>query len=118
VRTAVLYGSAARGDDGARSDLDLLVSFGSDSPDAAVALAVRLERAVGRAVDVARLERVSAKAPLLLLQAIEEGRPIVDRDGRWPDVLSGRAQLRVRATRAHGRRLRRAADAVAALVEE
>lgn len=118
VRLAVLYGSAARGDDGPDSDLDLLVSLARDTPDAAVSLAVRLERATGRAVDVARLDRVSASAPLLLLQAIDEGRPIVDRDGQWPDLLSGRAALTVRATRSHRRRRRQAAAAVAALDEE
>jgi len=70
----VLYGSLARGDEDAGSDLDLLVSLAEDRPLAAVKLAVLLERTLGRDVDVARLNRVKDTAPLLLLQALDEGR--------------------------------------------
>jgi len=65
------------------SDLDVLVSFAEDRPDAAVKRAVRLEGALGRRVDVARLDRVQDTAPLLLLRAVDNGRVILDRDGQW-----------------------------------
>ncbi len=43
VRLAVLYGSLARGDEDAGSDLDLLVSLADDRLSAGFELAVRLE---------------------------------------------------------------------------
>jgi predicted nucleotidyltransferase len=108
VRLAVLYGSIARGDDGPDSDLDLLVSLDEDRADAAVKLAVRLERAVERHVDVARTNRVESTAPLLLLQAIDEGRVVLDRDGEWPVLEARRSQIARRARRAHEARRQRA----------
>jgi predicted nucleotidyltransferase len=90
VALAALYGSAARGDDHDRSDIDLLVAFRNDAPGAVSALAPRLERALECQVDVARLSRVRDEAPLLLLQALDEGRVLVDRDGAWPQMLGAR----------------------------
>jgi predicted nucleotidyltransferase len=108
VRLAVLYGSVARGDDAPDSDLDLLVSLGADRPDAAVKLAVRLERTVGREVDVARLNRILDDAPLLLLQALDEGRVVLDRDGEWTALKARRGEIALRARHAHEARRRRA----------
>jgi len=108
VRLAVLYGSLARGDEDADSDLDLLVSFADDRPDAAVKLAVRLERTLGRDVDVARLNRVKDSAPLLLLQALDEGRVVLDRDVQWEQLHAQRANIARRARRSHAARRRRA----------
>jgi predicted nucleotidyltransferase len=108
VRLAALYGSVARGEDTDASDVDLLVSLAEDRPDAAVKLAVRLERALGRKVDVARLNRVERNAPLLLLQALKEGRVVLDRDTQWPQLVVGRDQISRRAAHAHKARLARA----------
>jgi len=112
VRLAVVYGSIARGSDTPDSDLDLLISLGEDHPDAAVKLAVRLERALGREVDVARLNRVQGSAPLLLLQMIDEGRVVVDRDRRWEKLRAQRADVARRARRSHAARRRRARASV------
>ena len=101
VRLAVLYGSVARGDDTSDSGLDVLVSLREDRPDAAVKLAVRLERAVGREVDVARLNRVQETAPLLLLRAIDEGRVLLDRDHEWIGLTTRRSGIASRARRSH-----------------
>jgi predicted nucleotidyltransferase len=105
VGLAILYGSAARGDQRSDSDLDLLVSFRADLPGAPAALAGRLERASGRPVDIARLSRVRTHAPLLLVSAIDDGRVLVDRDGAWDDLRRGRTQLARAAARhlANGR---------------
>jgi predicted nucleotidyltransferase len=108
VRLAVLYGSVARGDDGPDSDVDLLVSLDEDGADAAIKLAVRLERAIARDVDLARTNRVERSAPLLLLQAIDEGRVVLDRDGAWTDLRARRGAIARRAQRAHDARRRRA----------
>ncbi len=108
VRLAVVYGSIARGDDAPDSDLDLLVSLAEDRPDAAVKLAVRLERTLGQDVDVARLNRVKDSAPLLLLQALDEGRVVLDRDLQWEQLRGARADIADRARRSHAARRRRA----------
>jgi predicted nucleotidyltransferase len=107
-RLSVLYGSVARGDDTPDSDLDLLVSLGEDRPDAAVKLAVRLERALGREVDVARLNRVQDTAPLLLLRALDEGRVLLDRDDEWIGLKARRSKIARRASHAHEAKRRRA----------
>jgi predicted nucleotidyltransferase len=116
VRLASLYGSVARGDDGPASDVDLLVSLREDDPHAAVKLAVRLERAIGREVDVARLNRVQANAPLLLLQALDEGRVVLDRDREWALLKARRSEIARRARRARVARGRRARAAIRELL--
>jgi predicted nucleotidyltransferase len=118
VRLAVVYGSVARGDETPESDLDLLVSLAKDRPEAAVKLAVRLERVLGRQVDVARLNRVADGAPLLLLHAIDDGRVVLDRDGQWPSLRASREEIARRAHRSHEARLRRARASIRELVSE
>lgn len=118
VRLAVVYGSVARGDETPESDLDLLVSLAEDRPDAAVKLAVRLEGALGRRVDVARLGRVRERAPLLLLRAVDDGRVVLDRDGEWAPLRERRGELARRASRAHVARRRRARASVRELRDE
>lgn len=116
VRLAALYGSVARGDDTPDSDLDLLVSLAEDRPDAAVKLAVRLERALGREVDVTRLNRIQDAAPLLLLGAIDEGRVVLDRDGEWAGLKARRSEIARRARHAHEGRRRRARESIRELL--
>jgi predicted nucleotidyltransferase len=108
VRLAVVYGSVARGDEKPGSDIDLLVSLREDHPDAAVKLAVRLEHALGQEVDVTRLNRIQNSAPLLLLQAIDEGRVVLDRDLQWEPLRTQRANIARRARHSHAARRRRA----------
>lgn len=112
VRLAVLYGSTARGEDTSTSDIDLLVSFADDRPEAAIKLAMRLERGLGREVDVARLNRVQDAAPLLLLQVIDDGRVVLDRDDLWPDLLRHRDEIEQRAYRQHEAQRQRARTAI------
>ncbi|MBS1869772.1 MAG: nucleotidyltransferase domain-containing protein [Actinobacteria bacterium] len=118
VRLAVLYGSAARGDDRDDSDADVLVSFAEDRPLARIRLAGRLMQALDRHVDVAQLDRVDETAPLLLLQVVDEGRVIVDRDGVWPGMGSRRTEIERRAFRAHAENLRQARRAIRELLAE
>ena len=117
VELAVLYGSVARGDEDQGSDLDLLVSFsGNRAPDA-VGLAMRLQHVAGRRVDVARLERVEADAPLLLDRILEEGRVLVDRGERWQQLRGRRRAIRARAQRAYRRQMAGARQAIGELTE-
>jgi predicted nucleotidyltransferase len=112
VRLAVLYGSLARGDEDAGSDLDLLISLADDRPSAGLELALRLQRVAGRPVDVAHLERVEAHAPLLLDRVLDEGRVLVDRDGQWRLLWERRPAIRARARRAHRRQMAGASRAI------
>jgi predicted nucleotidyltransferase len=116
VRLAVLYGSTARGEDTPTSDIDLLVSFGDDRPEAAVKLAVRLERSLERKIDIARLDRVRDTGPLLLLQAIDEGRTLLDRDSRWGELQTQRDLIESQANRAHEAQRERARASVKELL--
>jgi predicted nucleotidyltransferase len=112
VRLAVLYGSLARGDEDASSDLDLLISLADDRPLAGLELAVRLQRVAGRPVDIAHLERVEADAPLLLDRVLDEGRVLVDRDGQWRLLRERHDVIRAHAGHEHRRQMANAADAI------
>jgi predicted nucleotidyltransferase len=112
VRLAVLYGSLARGDEDADSDLDLLISFADDRPSAGLELAVRLQHVVGRPVDIAHLERVEANAPLLLDRVLNEGHVLVDRDGQWRPLCDHHGAIRARAGHEHRRQMANAAGAI------
>lgn len=112
VRLAVLYGSLARGDEDAGSDLDLLVSLTDDRFSAGFELAARLKDVSGRRVDIAHLARVDAQAPLLLERVLDEGRVLIDRDGQWEQLCKRRSAIRVRARRDHGRQMAGAALAI------
>lgn len=118
VRLAVLYGSAARGDDRRDSDVDLLVALRAPTPGVTSALATRFERALGRHVDVAELGRVEEDAPLLLLYALDEGRVLVDRDMRWPALLARRGEVARAAKRAESAERRAAEESWRMLVED
>ncbi len=118
VRLAVVYGSVARGEETSDSDLDLLVSLAKDTPDSAVKLAVRLERALGREVDVARVNRVGDSAPLLLQQALDDGRVVLDRDGQWTQLYARRDDIARRARHSHEARRRRARNSIREFLSE
>jgi predicted nucleotidyltransferase len=108
VRLAVLAGSMARGDDHALSDVDLVVDLHSEKALDRTRLAIRLEEKLGRTVDVANWQQV-LEDPLSLLQVLDEGRPIVDRDGVWRELRTQRAAIRKRAARSHRRQQERLA---------
>jgi predicted nucleotidyltransferase len=118
VRLAVLYGSLARGDEDADSDLDLLVSLAGDRFIAGLDLAARLQGATGRRVDVAHLGRVEEDAPLLLDRVLDEGRVLIDRDGHWQQLRERSRAIHARAQRAHRRQMAGAARAIEELAGE
>jgi predicted nucleotidyltransferase len=118
VRLAVLYGSLARGDEDADSDLDLLIALAGDSIAAGLDLSTRLRGATGRQVDVAHLGRVEQGAPLLLDRVLDEGRVLVDREGQWRQLRARRRTIRARAQRSHRRQMAAASLAIAELTGE
>lgn len=113
IRLAVLYGSVARGDEDADSDLDLLISRAGDA--GRTKLYPRLQGVAGRRLDIAFLDGIEAAAPLLLDRVLDEGRVLVDRDLLWPQLRERRRAIRARARRAHHRQLAAASRAIAEL---
>jgi predicted nucleotidyltransferase len=85
VRLAVLFGSQALGTATARSDVDLLVALADPGAARVAELAGRLERRVGRTVQLVRLEDAE-RAPALMTDVLERGRVLVDRERRWQEL--------------------------------
>jgi predicted nucleotidyltransferase len=111
VRFALLFGSAARGDDSAASDIDLLVEMRDPSLARTTDLEAKLEALIGRRVDVLRLDD-ARRNDLLLAQALTEGRVIVDREDRWPQLRREAEALRRRARDGTRRARRRALEGI------
>ena len=99
VRLAILFGSQATGTATARSDVDLLVALADPRASRVAQLAGRLERRTGRDVQLVRLQDAE-RAPGLMADALDRGRVLVDRDGRWPALQSALGAWRSRADQA------------------
>lgn len=117
VRFALLFGSAARGDDSEESDVDLIVEMRDSSLVRIVDLELKLEELLGRRVDVLTLEDAGSN-PVLLAEALKEGRAIVDREDRWAQLSSEAAAMDRRAQRHLRERGRRALAGVDDLLAE
>jgi hypothetical protein len=98
VRFALLFGSFARGDDSEESDVDLIVRMRESSLVRIVDLELKLEELLGRRVDVLTLEDAGSN-PVLLAEALNEGRVIVDREGDWNQLGSEADAINRRARR-------------------
>ena len=82
VRLAVLFGSTATGDDTAGSDVDLLLKHSTGDLERVAELRRRLQERTDRPLHIVLLEDAE-QSQSLLADVLEEGRPIVDRDGAW-----------------------------------
>ena len=96
VRLAVLFGSQATGRDTVRSDIDLLVGLVDPAATRVAQLTGRLERRLGRDVQLVRVQDAE-RAPSVMADALEQGRVLVDRGGRWPPLKRREATWRRRA---------------------
>jgi predicted nucleotidyltransferase len=96
VRLAVLFGSTAAGSDDDSSDLDVLVALHDPGVGRLGALAGRLSRRLGRDVQLVRLSEAET-SPLLMVDVIEQGRVLVDRDGGWSGLQQAAVAWRRRA---------------------
>jgi len=85
VRFALLFGSAATGEDTPESDVDVLVSLRDPDLLRLLALERRLGERVGREVEVVRLEDAE-RDPVFFTLAFEQGRVLVDRAGIAPSM--------------------------------
>jgi predicted nucleotidyltransferase len=99
VRLAILFGSQATGTATERSDVDVLVLLADSSASRVAELAGRLERRVGRNVQLVRLADAE-QAPLLMAAALERGRVLVDREGRWQELQQELRAWQARAAEA------------------
>jgi predicted nucleotidyltransferase len=93
VASGILFGSVARGDDDPTSDVDLLVELKKDSRASAASLQERLSEAIGTPVQVTRASDAE-RAPHVLLDVLQDGRPLVDRSGSWRRLQRRRNSLR------------------------
>ena len=82
VRLAVLFGSAATGEDRPDSDVDLLIEHSTGDLEKIVELRRRLRADTGQPIHIVSLED-ARQSPMLLADVLYEGRVIVDRDGTW-----------------------------------
>ncbi len=99
VRLAVLFGSTATGSDEEHSAVDLLVVLSDSNLGRMAELASRLQRRAGRDVQIVRLSEAKG-SPALMLEVIEQGRVLVDRDDLWRGLQKGTARLRRKASSA------------------
>lgn len=95
VRLAVVFGSMARGDRAARSDVDILVALADGASGKVADLSRRLGDAVDRNVQLVRLGDAQGH-PRLLAELLLEGRVLIDRDGGW-ERLQRRRRSVIRA---------------------
>jgi predicted nucleotidyltransferase len=114
VRVAILFGSLARGDGGENSDVDLLVDLRDEDFPRPIRLIARLEDLMEREVQFIPLERVRHRNPLLLSDAVRDGRVIVDRVGARDEVRRQEPEIRIAAQAQDAREI---AEARAALEE-
>lgn len=99
VRLTVLFGSQAAGTATAQSDIDLLVELVDSSASRVAELAGRLERRIGRPVQLVRLQD-GERSPSLMVDVLQRGRVLIDREGRWPELQSALDAWRTRAAEA------------------
>jgi predicted nucleotidyltransferase len=82
VRLAVLFGSTATGSDDERSDVDVLVVLNDPDVGRLAELAERLSRRIGREMQLVRFAEAQT-SPVLMVDVIDRGRVLVDRDDLW-----------------------------------
>jgi predicted nucleotidyltransferase len=107
VRFALLFGSAAAGENTSSSDVDVLVALRDSSLDRMVDLATKLTGLVGRSADVVELRDAEAE-PSFLAQIVADGRVLIDRDDLWPELRGRERRLRQRGSLDDARRVKSA----------
>lgn len=116
VRFALLFGSTARGSFTKESDIDVVVDLVDSSLDRIVALDEKLSTAVGRRIDLLRLDDVET-TPWLLAEVIFDGRVLVDRDSLWPGLMRRGTAARRQAGELEATRTRSALEGIDRLLE-
>jgi predicted nucleotidyltransferase len=99
VRLAVLFGSTATGSDEESSDVDILVALHDRGVQRVAELAERVSRSLAREVQLVRLSDAQA-SPALMLEVLQQGRVLLDRDDLWSGLRKRMSQWRRLARRA------------------
>jgi predicted nucleotidyltransferase len=99
VRLAVLFGSTANGSDDEHSDVDVLVAASDSDASRLAELAGRVGRRIGREIHIVTVS-AATDSPTLILDVIEEGRVLVDRDDLWRGLKEAEPRWRRKARRA------------------
>jgi len=107
VRFALLFGSTATGAEGPTSDVDVLVDLRDASLERVVDLETKLSAAIGRPVDVIRLEDAE-RDPLFLAEVLAQARVVVDRSDQWRRLRRREPSLRRRGRKQQGERTKSA----------
>lgn len=97
VRLAVLFGSTAVGHDHSSSDIDVLIAHRHAEPRPLAGVASRLHGLLDRQIHVVSLEQAQS-SPSLLTDILQEGRPLIDRDGLWRELTAQYEDTLTRAT--------------------
>ena len=91
--TLVLFGSTARGEDIASSDVDLLAASAEQSDlRSRLRLQGTLSERLGQRVDITSLDDID-DSPSVVLSALVDGRVIRDATGRWKAIQSRRSEI-------------------------
>jgi predicted nucleotidyltransferase len=99
VRLAVLFGPSANGTEDERSDVDLLVTLSDSNVGRLADLTQRVTERIGRDVLTTGLSE-AREVPALMLDVIEQGRVLVDREDRWSTLQAGKRRWRRKASEA------------------
>jgi predicted nucleotidyltransferase len=97
LRTVILFGSVARGDDRPNSDIDLAVSP-VPSPAAALRFRGKVSASTGRRVDLVDWKYAHRSADLAH-RIMRDGRPLRDADGEWSRFQGQRRNILRRGRR-------------------
>jgi predicted nucleotidyltransferase len=98
VSMAVVFGSLARGDEDMESDVDLLVALRNPGLHQRVTLAQRLRKRTGLTLETVALEDALSR-PSLMVEILRDGRVLIDRDQRWPELRAQATCIRAQAKR-------------------
>jgi predicted nucleotidyltransferase len=98
VRLAVLFGSTANGSDDEDSNVDVVVALSDSDPGRLAELSGRLGRRIGRRVQIVTVS-AATQSPTLMLDVIEQGRVLVDREDLWRGLREAEPRWRRKARR-------------------
>jgi predicted nucleotidyltransferase len=116
VSLAVLFGSVARGDEAAGSDVDILIALREPGVGQRVVLAERLRARTGLPVEVVALEDALRRSSLMV-EILRDGRVLVDREGGWSKLLAQSGRIGRQANRDRRLKARHAREAAATFAQ-
>jgi predicted nucleotidyltransferase len=99
VRLAILFGSTANATDDEHSGVDLLVDLSDSNVARLVDLASRLTDRLDREIEATTLSE-ARDSPALMLEVLEQGRVLIDRDEQWHTLKAGERRWRRKAREA------------------